>query len=166
MITYDEMLELASPRSWCSSFEKCRVCKNYGVVIHVRSSFNQNPGTLVVSEDKLVENVRVSGVTIKSEEARVTIPDVPDKPGMAAELFGNLSAADIIVDDSSVFSSKWKNTISFTISRKITKRCYTDFREIAKDQGTGKVDIDDKIAIVSAVGVGMKSHVGVVATMF
>lgn len=166
-ITYDEMLELASLGAGVLHSRSVEFAKNYGVVIHVRSSFNHNPGTLVVSEDKLVENVRVSGVTIKSEEARVTIPDVPDKPGMAAELFGNLSSADIIVDVIVQSSpANGKNTISFTISRKSLKDATPILEKFAKDHGTGKVDIDDKIAIVSAVGVGMKSHVGVAATMF
>ena len=167
MITYDEMLELASLGAGVLHSRSVEFAKNYNVVIHVRSSFNQNPGTLVVSEDKLVEKVRVSGVTVKSEEARVTLPDVPDKPGIAAELFGSLAKYDIIVDVIVQSSpANGKNTISFTISRKSLKDATPILEKFATDHQTGKVDINDKIAIVSAVGVGMKSHVGVAATMF
>ncbi len=166
-ITYDEMLELASLGAGVLHPRSVEFAKNYGVVIHVRSSFNNSTGTLVVSEDKLLENIRVSGVTIKSEEARVTLPDVPDKPGIAAELFGALSQKEIIVDVIVQSSpSKGKNTISFTMPRKSISTAEPILKDFASRNNTGALDIDDKISIVSAVGVGMKSHVGVAATMF
>jgi aspartate kinase len=166
-ITYDEMLELASLGAGVLHSRSVEFAKNYGVTIHVRSSYNQNQGTLVVSEDKLVENIRVSGVTIKNEEARVTLPDVPDKPGIAAELFGALSEKDIIVDVIVQSSpSNGKNTISFTIPRKSLPIAEPILKKFSETNKTGNLDINDKIAIVSAVGVGMKSHVGVAATMF
>ncbi|MCB1177437.1 MAG: aspartate kinase [Leptospiraceae bacterium] len=166
-ITYDEMLELASLGAGVLHSRSVEFAKNYDVVIHVRSSFHRRPGTLVVSEEKLMEHIRVSGVTIKKEEARVTIPDVPDKPGIAADLFGILSEEDIIVDVIVQSSpAKGLNTISFTIPRKsigVAKPILENFVERNK---TGKLDINEKIAIVSAVGVGMKSHVGVASGMF
>ena len=166
-ITYDEMLELASLGAGVLHPRSVEFAKNYGVTIHVRSSFNMNPGTLVVSEDKLMENIRVSGVTIKNEEARVTLPEVPDKPGIAADLFGALSEKDIIVDVIVQSSpSNGKNTISFTIPRKSLSVAEPILKSFAEKNKTGSPDINDKIAIVSAVGVGMKSHVGVAATMF
>lgn len=167
MVTYDEMLELASLGAGVLHSRSVELAMNYGVVIHVRSSFNQNTGTLVVSEEKLMEKIKVSGVTIKSEEARVTIPDVPDKPGIAADLFGKLSKADIIVDVI-VQSSPHNgiNTISFTIPRKSVSNAKSILEDFIKTNGTGKLDINENIAIVSAVGVGMKSHVGVAADMF
>lgn len=166
-ITYDEMLELASLGAGVLHSRSVEFAKNYNVVIHVKSSFNHNPGTLVVSEDALVEKVRVSGVTIKSEEARVTLPSVPDKPGIAADLFGDLAKAQVIVDvivQSSPYNGK--NTISFTMPKKSIKEAKVILDEFAAKHNTGAVDIDDKISIVSAVGVGMKSHVGVAAKMF
>jgi aspartate kinase len=166
-ICYDEMLELASLGAGVLHSRSVELAKNYDVVIHVRSSFHMNPGTLVVSEEKLLEQIRVSGVTIKKEEARVTILDVPDKPGIAADLFGALAEADIIVDvivQSSPHNGK--NTISFTIPRKSIRGANAIFEGFCKKHGTGSVDINDKIAIISAVGVGMKSHVGVASKMF
>jgi len=166
-ITYDEMLELASLGAGVLHSRSVELAKNYDVVIHVRSSFKEIPGTLVVSEEKLMEHIRVSGVTIKNEEARITIPDVPDKPGIAAELFGALATSDIIVDVIVQSSpSNGKNTISFTVSRKSLKDALPILEKFVKENKTGSVELNDKIAIVSAVGVGMKSHVGVAAQMF
>ncbi len=166
-ITYDEMLELASLGAGVLHSRSVELAKNYDVVIHVRSSFKDIPGTLVVSEEKLMEQIRVSGVTIKNEEARVTIPDVPDRPGIAAELFGALAKADVIVDVIVQSSpSNGKNTISFTISRKSVKDALPLLEKFVEANKTGKIEVNEKIAIVSAVGVGMKSHVGVAAQMF
>ena len=166
-ITYDEMLELASLGAGVLHSRSVELAKNYDVVIHVRSSFKDIPGTLVVSEEKLMEHIRVSGVTIKNEEARVTIPDVPDKPGIAAELFGALAKADVIVDVIVQSSpSNGKNTISFTISRKSVKDALPLLEKFVEANQTGKIELNEKIAIISAVGVGMKSHVGVAAQMF
>jgi aspartate kinase len=166
-ISYDEMLELASLGAGVLHSRSVEFAKNYGVTIHVRSSFHLNPGTLVVSEEKLMEHIRVSGVTIKKEEARVTIPDVPDKPGIAADLFGALAEEDIIVDVIVQSSpAKGLNTISFTIPRKAMNTAKPILENFAKRNNAGSPDINEKIAIVSAVGVGMKSHVGVAAKMF
>ncbi len=166
-ITYDEMLELASLGAGVLHSRSVELAKNYDVVIHVRSSFKEIPGTLVVSEEKLMEHIRVSGVTIKNEEARITIPDVPDKPGIAAELFGALATADVIVDVIVQSSpSNGKNTISFTVSRKSMKDALPILEKFVQVNKTGTLELNDKIAIISAVGVGMKSHVGVAAQMF
>lgn len=167
MISYDEMLELASLGAGVLHSRSVELAKNYDVVIHVRSSFHLNPGTLVVSEEKLVEKVTVSGVTIKKEEARITIPDVPDKPGIAADLFGVLAEEDIIVDVIVQSSPEnGKNDISFTIPRKAIRSATLILENFCQRHQTGKMQVNDKIAIVSAVGVGMKSHVGVAAKMF
>ncbi|MDX1961395.1 MAG: aspartate kinase [Leptospiraceae bacterium] len=166
-ITYDEMLELASLGAGVLHSRCVELAKNYNVVIHVRSSYNEKIGTLVVSEEKLMEQIRVSGVTIKNEEARVTIPAVPDKPGIAAELFSLLANASVIVDVIVQSSpSNGKNTISFTIPRKSISIAVPVLEKFTKETEAGKHEINDKIAIVSAVGVGMKSHVGVAAKMF
>ncbi len=166
-ITYDEMLELASLGAGVLHSRSVELAKNYDVVIHVRSSFKEIPGTLVVSEEKLMEHIRVSGVTIKNEEARITIPDVPDKPGIAADLFGALAKADVIVDVIVQSSpSNGKNTISFTVSRKSLKDALPILETFSVANHTGKLEVNEKIAIISAVGVGMKSHVGVAAQMF
>ncbi|MCB1160016.1 MAG: aspartate kinase, partial [Leptospiraceae bacterium] len=166
-ITYDEMLELASLGAGVLHSRSVEFAKNYNVVIHVRSSFNDKPGTLVLSEDKIVEKLRVSGVTVKNDQARVTIPNVPDKPGLAADLFGELASSDIIVDvivQSSPYNGR--NTIAFTIPRKDSEAARAILEKFSNTHDTGSPEIDGKIAILSVVGVGMKSHVWVAAGMF
>ncbi|MCC5813769.1 MAG: aspartate kinase [Leptospira sp.] len=166
-ITYEEMLELASLGAGVLHSRSVEMAMNFGVTIHVRSSFHSEPGTLVVSEEKIMENMRVSGVTVKSDQARVTIPDVKDQPGIAAELFHALSEKDIIVDvivQSSPHDGV--NTISFTIAKKDVNSAKPILESI-KDKLSGRdIEIDEDIAILSAVGVGMKSHVGVASQMF
>ena len=166
-ITYEEMLELASLGAGVLHSRSVELAMNYGVTIHVRSSFHREPGTLVVSEDKIMEKMKVSGVTVKNDQARVTIPDVKDQPGIAAELFTALSAKDIIVDVIVQSSPRdGVNTISFTISKKDVPTTKLVIEDLKKKLFSGALEIDDDIAILSAVGVGMKSHVGVAAQMF
>ncbi len=166
-ITYEEMLELASLGAGVLHSRSVELGMNYNVVIHVRSSFHDRPGTLVMSEDKIMEKMKVSGVTSKGDQARVTIADVKDKPGIAAELFTQLAKKDVIVDVIVQSSPRnGINTISFTISKKDIPSAKPLIESYAKDHGNGKAEIDEEISIVSAVGVGMKSHVGVAATMF
>ncbi|WCL49651.1 aspartate kinase [Leptospira sp. GIMC2001] len=166
-ITYEEMLELASLGAGVLHSRSVEMAMNYGVTIHVRSSFHREPGTLVVSEDKIMEKMKVSGVTVKSDQARITIPNVKDQPGIAAKLFSALSAKDVIVDVI-VQSSPHDgiNTISFTTAKKDVITAKPILEDIKKDMTSGEIEIDDSIAILSAVGVGMKSHVGVAAKMF
>jgi aspartate kinase len=166
-ITYEEMLELASLGAGVLHSRSVEMAMNYGVTIHVRSSFHLEPGTLVVSEDKIMEKMKVSGVTVKSDQARVTIPDVKDQPGIAAKLFSQLSAKDIIVDVIVQSSPRaGVNTISFTIAKKDVQTAKPILESIRKEMAQGDLEIDEDIAILSAVGVGMKSHVGVAAQMF
>lgn len=166
-ITYEEMLELASLGAGVLHSRSVEMAMNYGVTIHVRSSFHREPGTLVLSEEKIMEKMRVSGVTIKNDQARVTIPDVKDQPGIAAELFHALSEKDIIVDvivQSSPHDGV--NTISFTISKKDVDTAKPILETIKNKLSGRDIEIDEDIAILSAVGVGMKSHVGVASQMF
>jgi len=166
-ITYEEMLELASLGAGVLHSRSVELAMNYNVVIHVRSSFHERPGTLVMSEEKIMEKMKVSGVTSKSDQARVTIPDVKDKPGIAGELFSQLAKKNVIVDV--IVQSAPRNginTISFTIAKKDISEARPIIDGYAKEHGNGTAELDENISIVSAVGVGMKSHVGVAATMF
>ena len=114
-----------------------------------------------------MEKMKVSGVTVKSDQAIVTIPDVKDQPGIAAELFSALSSKQIIVDVIVQSSPRdGINTISFTISKNDVQTTKSVINDIKKKMLAGEVEIDEDIAILSAVGVGMKSHVGVAAQMF
>lgn len=166
-ISYDEMLELASLGAGVLHSRAVEFAKKYGVVIHVRSSFNFNKGTLVVPEEQIMEKLLVSGVTLKTDEARVSLTDIPDRPGIAAEIFSALASQKINVD--MIVQSTGKdnrNTISFTIAHKDLRQAKEILELLLKKWGVGEVSFDENIAIVSAVGVGMKSHSGVAASMF
>lgn len=166
-ICYEEMLELARLGAGVLHSRSVEVASKYGVVIHVRSSFNNLKGTLVVPEDSVMEKVAVRGVTLKSDDARISVLDIPDRPGLAADLFNRLARADINVDMIVQSTGKdGRNTISFTVpatSVGVTREVSDSF---LKEMGGGTIDVQENIATLSAVGIGMKSHSGVAAAMF
>jgi len=169
-ISYEEMLELASLGSKVLHSRSVEIAMNYNVVLHVRSSLNDNEGTLVVKETKEMEKIRISGVTSKTDEARVTIYDLDDKPGIAAAVFSELAASRINVDmivQSSALEKTHTNRISFTVKKSDIKAVEAVVEKLRKS-GTvnGKHLVDTKIGIVSIVGVGMKSHTGVASQLF
>lgn len=166
-ICYEEMLELARLGAGVLHSRSVEVASKYGVVIHVRSSFNNVEGTLVVPEDSIMEKVAVRGVTLKSDDARISVLDIPDRPGLAADLFNRLARADINVDMIVQSTGKdGRNTISFTVpatSVGVTREVSDSF---LKEMGGGTIDVQENIATLSAVGIGMKSHSGVAGAMF
>lgn len=165
-IAYEEMLELARLGAGVLHSRSVELASKYNVVIHVRSSFNNSTGTLVIPEEKMMEKVAVRGVSLKSDEARISVMDIPDRPGLAANLFGKLASANVNVD--MIVQSTGKqaiNTISFTVPEKDINSS-RQIVELFIKEGGGSFNIDQEIAIVSAVGVGMKSHSGVAASMF
>jgi len=166
-ISYDEMLELASLGAKVLQTRSVEYAKNYLVPVHVRSSFNDNPGTMVVKEDAAMEKVVVSGIAYNKQEAKITITRVADRPGISATLFGRVAEANIVVDMIVQNMSQDGSTdISFTVPRTDYARAQDIVRAVAKEIGAGKVIGDDKIAKVSIVGVGMRTHSGVAAKMF
>lgn len=166
-ITYDEMLEMASLGAKILQIRSVEFAKKYGVVIHVRSSFNDNPGTLVLKEDSEMETVLVSGVTYSKDEAKVSVLQIPDKPGIAASIFTSLSDASISVDVIiQNISTKGLTDITFTVPRTDLKKTLKIVEETAQKIGAGGVTSDEKVAKVSIVGVGMRSHSGVASRMF
>jgi aspartate kinase len=166
-ISYDEMLELASLGAKVLQTRSVEYAKNYLVPVHVRSSFNDNPGTMVVKEDAAMEKVVVSGIAYNKQEAKITITRVADRPGIAATLFGRVAEANIVVDMIVQNMSQDGSTdISFTVPKTDYARAQDIVRAVAKEIGAGKVIGDDKIAKVSIVGVGMRTHSGVAAKMF
>jgi aspartate kinase len=166
-ISYDEMLEMASLGAKVLQTRSVEYAKNYLVPVHVRSSFNDNPGTMVVKEDAAMEKVVVSGIAYNKQEAKITITRVADRPGIAATLFGRVAEANIVVDMIVQNMSQDGSTdISFTVPRTDYARAQDIVRAVAKEIGAGKVIGDDKIAKVSIVGVGMRTHSGVAAKMF
>ena len=166
-ITYDEMLEMASLGAQVMQARSIEVAKKFDVPIHVRSSFSTKSGTMITKEVKRMEAVVVTGITLTKNEAKITICDVPDRPGIAAKIFKKLSEGGISVDMIVQNVSHTRKTdISFTVNKASAAETLKITRRIAKGIGTGEVLEDQDIARVSIVGVGMKSHSGVAATMF
>lgn len=167
LISYEEMLEMASLGAKVLHSRCVEMAKKFGVTIHVRSSFNDAPGTIVCEEVANMEEVLVSGVASNADEAKITILDVPNKPGMAARIFCALAEKNINVDmiiQSS--SARQTNDISFTVIRADLTKTITITQQISQEIGAGGVIYDEDIAKVSIVGVGMRSHSGVAARMF
>jgi aspartate kinase len=166
-ISYDEMLEMASLGSKVLQIRSVEFAKKYDVVVHVRSSFNDNPGTLVMKEDAEMESVLVSGITYNKDEAKISVLRVPDRPGIAAKLFSPLSAANITVDMIiQNVSHDGLNDMTFTVPKSDFKKALKIVQETAVAIGAGSVTSDENIAKVSIIGVGMRSHSGVACKMF
>ncbi|MEN6627651.1 MAG: aspartate kinase [Candidatus Sumerlaeia bacterium] len=164
-ITYDEMLELASLGAKVLHSRSVELAKNFNVPLQVLSSFNHEPGTMVVKEYHMMEDIVVSGVAFNRNEAKISILGVPDTPGMAAKLFGCLgaTAVDVIIQN---VAADDRNDISFTVNRDELVQARELSEKFAAEVGARGVTTDDDIGKVSVVGVGMKSHSGVAAVMF
>lgn len=167
-ISYEEMLELASLGAKVLQTRSVEFAMKYRVPVVVRSSFNDNPGTLVVQEDKEMENVVVSGIAYDKNQAKVTIVNVPDKPGIAATLFKAIADANIVVDMivQNISSDGKFADISFTVPKTDTRKALEVTEAIAKQLGAERVDKRDDISKISVIGVGMRTHSGVASKMF
>jgi aspartate kinase len=166
-ITYDEMLEMASLGAKVLQSRSVEFAKKYGVPVHVRSTFKADPGTLVTREDSRMEAVVVTGVAHDRGQAKVTIRGVPDRPGIAAQVFGAVADHGIVVDMIVQNVSRDGLTdISFTVPRGDRPKVVATLDEVGRRVGAEGVTADDRIAKVSIVGVGMRSHSGVAAQMF
>ena len=168
IISYDEMLEMASLGAQVMQDRSIEVAKKFGVVIHVRSSFNNRKGTIICErEAKKMEETVISGVTLNKEEAKITICDVPDRPGLAARIFKSIADNGINVDMIVQNTSRDRITdISFTVPRTLLKDALRATRQISRKIHAGSVFADTDIARVSIVGVGMRTHFGVAAKVF
>jgi aspartate kinase len=167
-ISYEEMLELASLGAKVLQTRSVEFAMKYKVSVVVRSSFNDNPGTLVVEEDKEMENVVVSGIAYDKNQAKITVVNVPDKPGIAATLFKSIADANIVVDMivQNVSSDGKFADISFTVPKTDTRKALEVSEAIAKDMGAERVDKREDISKISVIGVGMRTHSGVASKMF
>jgi aspartate kinase len=167
-ISYDEMLEMASLGAKVLQIRSVEFAKKYDVPVHVRSSFNDQPGTLVCKEDEEMEKVIVSGVTYNKNEAKVEIMHVPDRPGVAARLFKPIADANIVVDMIIQTSSTEKGyaDVAFTVPQTDYPKVLQMMKENLKEIGGSEVKGDPDIAKVSIVGVGMRSHSNVASKMF
>ncbi|HEY3306926.1 MAG TPA: aspartate kinase [Desulfuromonadaceae bacterium] len=166
-ISYDEMLELASLGAKVLQIRSVEFAKKYNVDVHVRSSLNENTGTMVTREDKDMEGILVSGVAYDKNEAKIAVMGVPDKPGIAAKILTPLSDAAISVDMIvQNVSAGGMTDFTFTVTKADLKQAIMITNEVAKDIQAKEVIADEKISKVSIVGLGMRSHAGVATQMF
>ncbi|MCX5657264.1 MAG: aspartate kinase [Candidatus Omnitrophica bacterium] len=167
-ISYDEMLEMASLGAQVMQARSIEFAKKFKVPLCVRSSFNNKAGTYITEEvDNMLEGPVVSGVTINKNEAKLTLCDVPDKPGIAAKLFKKIASSGVNVDMIVQNVSRTGRTdISFTVGKSDLKKALKIARSVARQIDAVDVIKDEDIARVSVVGVGMRSHPGVASQMF
>ncbi len=188
-VTYEEMLELARLGAGVLHSRSAELAARYNITLHIRSSFTNVPGTLVVAEEQLKEERKkeegkkekreqqkaaspleaplVRGISLKTDEARISVIDIPDRPGLAADLFGHLADLGVNVDMIVQSSGQAdRNTISFTVLQNSLAESQAIMQEFIQRQGSGRLEVIPQVAIVSAVGVGMKSHSGIAAKMF
>jgi aspartate kinase len=166
-ISYDEMLEMAMTGAKVLQPRSVEMAKKYNVPVYVKSTFSDEGGTLVTKEDKEMEREVISGITYDRDQAKITVVHVPDKPGVAASLFTPLSehniSVDMIIQNA---SAEGFTDLTFTVSKKEMKEAQKIVEATAKAVGAKKVEVDDDVAKVSIIGVGMVSHSGVAAKMF
>ncbi len=166
-IAYDEMLEMASMGAKVLQIRSVEFAKKYNVPIHVRSTFSDEPGTLVVKEDEIMESVLVSGIAYDKDQARITLVDIYDEPGIAAAIFEPLAAYDIVVDMIVQNPShEGRTDLTFTVSRKELKDALKIIERVKDEIGAKEVFYDPDVAKVSIIGVGMRNHSGVAAIAF
>ncbi|EPX56023.1 Aspartokinase [Cystobacter fuscus DSM 2262] len=166
-ISYEEMLELASLGAKVLQIRSVEFAMKYKVPLWVKSSFSDDPGTLVCEEDKSMENVVVSGIAYEKNEAKLAISGVPDMPGVAAKIFGILDAQNIVVDLIVQTASRdGKTDVSFTVGKTDLTKAREAVEQVAREIKAGGVETDSDVAKISIVGVGMRNHSGVAAKMF
>lgn len=166
-ISYDEMLELASSGSKVLQIRSVEFAKKFNVPVRVRSTFTDDPGTLVTQEDAMMEDLVISGIAFDRDQCRVTVYKVKDKPGVAAAIFGSIAAKRILVDMIIQNTSHDGYTdMTFTVSKGDLEQTMSILDGVKEDIGAESVQYDTNVAKVSVVGVGMRNHSGVASTMF
>jgi aspartate kinase len=166
-ITYEEMLELASLGAKVLQIRSVECASRYKVRVHVRTSFNDSEGTWVVPEEEGMEEVLVSGVAYDKDQAKVTLQGVPDKPGLAARIFGPLADAGIVIDMIvQNIGEDGRTDLTFTVHANDLKATIANVNRMAGELGVRGVRTSDKVGKVSVVGLGMRNHAGVAARMF
>jgi aspartate kinase len=167
-VTFEEMLEMSSLGAKVLQIRSVEFASKYNVPLRVLSSFEDGPGTFIGSEDEtMMEMPLISGIAFTSDEAKLSILGVPDIPGMAHRVFGPISAAgievDVIVQN---IGNDQTNDITFTVQRKDTAKAAKILQALAEEINAEEVQVDDKVAKLSLVGVGMRSHAGIASRMF
>ena len=166
-ISYDEMLNMASLGAKVLQIRSVGFAKKYKIPIHVRSSFSEEEGTMVVDENSGMERLVVSGITHDKDQARITLKKVPDRPGIAARIFTPIADAGIVVDMIIQNTrAEGQTDLTFSVPKASFKQALEMQKKIAADIGAEDVFGDENIAKVSVIGVGMKDHSGVASKMF
>jgi aspartate kinase len=166
-VSYEVVLEMAATGARVLQLRSVEYARNHGVTLHVRSSFNDRPGTIVKEADETMEQAIISGVTHDTSEAKITIRDVPDRPGVAAEVFSHLADANVNVDMIiQNVSEDGLTDISFTTPDEDLVRAKRAVEAVVAELGARTWSVDTSVAKVSLVGAGMKTHPGVAAAMF
>ena len=166
-VSYDEMLELASLGAKVLQIRSVEFAKKYNVDIHVRSSFNDNSGTMVTKEDKEMESILVSGIAYDKNETKIAVMRVPDTPGIAAKILSPLAEANISVDMIvQNVSEAGLTDFTFTVTKADFKKALAVTKETATEVQAGDLVTDESISKISIVGLGMRSHAGVATKMF
>ena len=166
-ISYDEMIELASTGAKVLEIRSVEFAKKFSVPVHVRSTFADVEGTWLVNEEESMSDVLVSGVACDRNEAKITLLRVPDRPGLAAQIFGPIAAAHIVVDMIIQNVSEDGTTdLTFTVPKADHRKALAIVEKTAKAVNAKGVKIDTDMAKISVVGVGMRTHAGVAAKMF
>jgi aspartate kinase len=169
-ISYDEMLELAGSGAKVMQLRSVEIAKKFKVVFEVRSSLNDNPGTIVKEETRSMEDIVVRGVALDKNQAKITLVGVPDRPGVAARVFNALASGaisvDMIVQNVSHGSGTPLTDLSFTVDKPDVQKARAAIDVLKADVGFQDVAVDESIGKLSLVGVGMRSHSGVAAKMF
>ena len=166
-ISYDEMIELASTGAKVLEIRSVEFAKNYSVPVHIRSTFSDVEGTWLVDEEDSMNDVLVSGVACDKNEAKITLVRVPDRPGLAAQIFGPIADANIVVDMIIQNASEDGTTdMTFTVPKADHKKALTIVEKSLPALHAKGIKVDTEIAKISVVGVGMRTHAGVAAKMF
>ena len=167
-VTFEEMLEMASQGARVLQTRSVEMAMNHGVELQVLSSFVDAPGTFVVNEDEAVEQQVVSGIAYTRDEAKITIVGVPDRPGIAASIFGPLAETSINVDliVQNVSADGKQTDITFTVAQADYERAIGMIEAARQDIGFSRVEGDPEVVKISVIGVGMRSHAGVAQKMF
>lgn len=166
-ISYEEMLELASLGTKVMQARSVEFSNKYNVTFEVRSSFNNNPGTIVKQEVSSMEDVVVRGVALDKNQAKVMIGNIPDKPGSAASIFEALSKANVVVD--MIVQNIGRNgvaNLTFTVPRDDTDRSRETVEKVLAEIGGGEISLHGDVVKLSVVGIGMRSHSGVASSLF
>jgi aspartate kinase len=167
-ITYEEMLEMASLGAKVLQTRSVELAMRYKVPVHVCSSFSDEPGTMVVDEDQIVEQADISGIAYSSDEAKITVQGVADRPGVSAAIFGPLAEASINVDMivQNVAADGKTTDLTFTVPRAQLARAVTVIEELKDELAYAAISTDSDVVKVSVIGVGMRSHAGIASRMF